>query len=203
MKNQASLSKSEHVTLPCRGCGRPLEIEVWIVVDTAERPDLLARLRDGSLHVACCPDCGHEAKVNAPLLVYRPGAEPALLFSPARGGTPEQDEEQATALLGMFREDMGDQWRDEWLGRGLTGVPHEALHVLMRDDPATAAAFAAAHAAEESDVPPGLRQTLEEIVLALATEGVRVNTAEDLQAALETRPALKERLRVALSGGLN
>lgn len=196
-------SQAESVSLPCRGCGRPYEIDVWIIVDTTERPDLLARLREGSLHTVRCPECGHEATVNAPLLVYRPGAEPALVFSPARGGTPAQDEEQAAALLGMFREDMGGDWRDEWLGRGLTGVPREALPVLMADDPATDAAFAASHAAGEGDVPPGLRRTLEEIVLALAAEGVRVNTADDLRAALELRPELKERLRVALSGGLN
>lgn len=194
-------SQAESVSLPCRGCGRPYEIDVWIIVDIAERPDLLERLRAGTLHTARCPECGHEATVNAPLLVYRPEAVPALVFSPARGGTPAQDEEQAAALLGIFREDVGEDWQDDWLARGLTGVPREALPVLMGDDPATAAAFAAAHATEDGVVPPGLRRALEEIVLALAAEGVRVNSAEDLQAALESRPELKERLRVALSGG--
>lgn len=175
-----------------------MEFEVWIIVDLDERPDLLARLRARALHTARCPHCGYEATVNAPLLFVRPAAEPALVFSPARGGTPAQDEEQAEALVGMLRENMGEAWRGEWLARGLSGVPREALPALLGDDLATAAAFAAAHAADDWDVPPHLRQTLEEIVVALAAEGVRVNSAADLQRALEARPDFKARLAAAL-----
>lgn len=187
-------SVAESVTLPCQQCGRPVAAEVWIIVDVAERPDLLAQLRAGTLHDIACPDCGHTATINAPLLVYRPEAEPPLLFSPASGSSSEQDEEQAMALLGMFREDMGDAWRDEWLARGLTGVARAALPAVLSDDPATAAGLAAAHAAEGDEVAPALRQALEEIVLALAAEGVRIETAEDLQRALESRPEMKARL---------
>lgn len=193
----ASHSHAELTSLPCRACGQMIEGEVWIIVDVAERPDLLARVRAGTLHDMVCPGCGRTATVNAPLLIYRPGAEPALLFSPARGGDHERDEEQAMALLGMFRADMGHEWRDEWLARGLTGAAREALPALLGDDPATRAGLAAASLAED-DVPPAIRQALEEIVAALAGEGVRVNTAEDLQRALEERPALKARLAVLL-----
>jgi hypothetical protein len=175
---------------------------VWIVVDVDERPDLLARLRAGTLHDMACPGCGHVAAVNAPVLIYRPGAEPALLFSPANGGDPEQDEQQAVALVGMFREAMGGRWQDEWLAHGLTGAARAALPAVLSDDPATMAAFAAAHRAEGDDVDPALRRVLEEIVLGLAAEGVRVNTAEDLQRALETRPEMKARLGVALGKGI-
>jgi hypothetical protein len=179
--------------LRCRACGEVVEGEVWIIIDVAERPDLLARLRAGTLHEMTCPGCGHMATVNAPLLVYRPEMEPALLFSPARGGNLAQDEEQATALVGMFRENVGGEWRDEWLVRGLTGAAREALPLLLGDDPATVAGLAAASLVED-EVPPAVRQALEEIVAALAAEGVRVNTAEDLQRALEARLELKARL---------
>lgn len=191
-------SHAEPVSLPCRACGAAVSGEVWIIVDTTERPDLLARLRAGALHDLACPDCGHTATVNAPLLLLRPDAEPALLFSPAAGGTPAQDEEQAIALAGMLREHMGKAWREEWLARGLTGVAREALPTLLADDPAVAAALADAHRAEEDEVDPELRRALEEIVMALAAEGVRVHTAEDLQRAVESRPELKARLVAAL-----
>ncbi len=193
-------SHAETAALPCRACGVVYESQVWIIVDAAERPDLLARVRAGALHDTTCPGCGHTATINAPLLLYRPGAAPALLFSPARGNTREQDEEQAQALVGMYREAMGNEWRDEWLARGLTGVAREALPALLNDDPATAAALAAAVAAGEDpdDVPPPLRRALEEILTALAVEGVRVMSAEDLGRALEARPELKARLAAAL-----
>ncbi|MBP6786018.1 MAG: hypothetical protein KA170_00415 [Candidatus Promineofilum sp.] len=193
MNQTTHRSHAESVTLPCRSCGEPVASDVWIIVETAERPDLLARLRAGTLHEVTCAHCGQSATINAPLLIVRPAAEPVLLFSPARGGDPMADEEQAAALAGMLRENLGDDWRDEWLAHGLTGVPREALPLLLGDDPATAAGLAAAHAVED-DVPPGLRRALEEIVLALAAEGVRIQTAEDLRQALESRPEMRARL---------
>lgn len=200
---QTTHSHAEIANLPCRSCGETFACEVWIIVDTAERPDLLAHVRAGTLHEMTCPRCGRADTLNAPLLVYRPGAEPSLLFSPARGGDRERDEEQATALLGMFREDVGDGWRDEWLAHGLAGVAREALPALLDDDPATAAALAAAVAAgqDPDDVPPQLRRALEEILTALAAEGARIATADDLGRALEARPELKARLAAALHPG--
>lgn len=194
-------SHAEPAGLACRACGAAVAGQVWLIVDVAERPDLLERLRAGTLHDLVCPQCGRAATVNAPLLILRPGAEPPLLFSPGRGDDPTRDEEQAAALVGMLRAHMGAAWRDEWLAHGLTGAPRAALPALLGDDPATAAGLAAAHAAGEADVPPAVRRALEEIVAALAAEGVRVQTPEDLARALEARPALKARVERVLRGG--
>jgi len=194
-------SDVETAALPCRACGQVFESEVWVIVDTTERPDLAARLRTGTLHDMVCPHCGHAATINAPLLVYRPGGEPPLLYSPARGGDHAGHEEQAEALLGILRARLGDEWRDEWLARGVAGVAREALPVLLTDDPTTAAALAAAANESADDVPPELRQALEEIVMTLAAEGLRVHTAEELGRALEDRPELKARLAGLLGGG--
>jgi hypothetical protein len=193
-------SHAEPANLACRACGAPVTAEVWVIVDAAARPDLLARLRAGGLHELTCPACGHAATINAPLLLVRPGAEPPLLFSPAAGDDPARDEEQAAGLLGLLRAHMGAAWRDEWLANGVVGVARAVLPALLGDDPATAARLAAAAAQAESDVPPEVRQALTEILAALAAEGVRVNTPEDLRRALEERPLLKARLGAALSG---
>ncbi len=195
-------SHAEPAGPACRACGAAVAGQVWLIVDVAERPDLLERLRAGTLHDLSCPQCGRAATVNAPLLILRPGAEPPLLFSPGQGDDPARDEEQAVALVGMLRAHMGAAWRDEWLAHGLTGAPRAALPVLLGDDPATAAGLAAAHVAGEADdAPPAVRRALEEVVAALAAEGVRVQTPDDLARALEARPALKARVEGVLRGG--
>lgn len=198
MNPESHRSHAEAVTLPCRVCAAAIDCEIWIIVDTDERPDLLARAQAGTLHEMICPRCGEAAVVNAPLLLVRPGAEPVLLFSPARGGTPATDEEQAVALTGMLRQNLGDDWRDDWLARGLTGVPRESLPVLLAGDPATAAGLAAAHAADDDGLTPDLRQALGEVILALAAEGVRIQSADDLRRELETRPEMRARLAALL-----
>jgi hypothetical protein len=194
-----SYSHAENAELPCRNCGQPFAADVWVIVDPAERPDLLVRLLAGTLHDLTCPACGHTATLDAPLLIVRPAAEPVLLFSPARGGGPQQAEAQAAALVSLLRAHVGAAWRDEWLGRGVVGVARAALPALLGDDPATAAALAAAATADEDALPPALAQALAEIVAALAAEGVRVDTAEELTRALDARPELKARLQRRLS----
>lgn len=199
MAQSHDFSHAEAAELPCRACGAPVPAEVWVIVDAAHRPDLLARLRAGALHELTCPGCGHTATVNAPLLLLRPGAEPPLLFSPARGGDRERDEEQAAGLVGLLRAHMGAAWDDAWLARGVVGAPREALPALLGDDPSPAAGLAAAVAAGDDDVPPAARQALGEVLAALAAEGVRVNTPEELRRALAERPLLKARLGAALA----
>ena len=178
--------------MACRGCGGLVAAEVWVIVDSEERPDLMARLRAGTLHDLSCPHCGHTATVNAPLLVVRPSAVPALLFSPAGGDDRARDEAQAVALLGLAREDMGAAWRDEWLGDGVVGVARAALPAALD------AAAVDRLAAVAEDVPPAVRAALEEVLRALAAEGVRVTSAEAFQRALDERPLLAARVMAAL-----
>ena len=63
-------SYAEQVNVTCHGCGNTFSTEVWVLVDVAERPDLIERLRADSLHVVDCPHCGHRGAMNAPLLLY-------------------------------------------------------------------------------------------------------------------------------------
>lgn len=203
-------SHAEPAELACRACGGPVAAAVWVIIDVAARPDLSARLRAGTLHELICPACGHAATVNAPLLLLRSGAEPALLFSPGRGDDRERDEAQAVGLVGLLRAHMGAAWREEWLARGLIGAPREALPALLGDDPALVAQLAAAVAAGDSDsdsdydndsgMTATTRRALGEILSALAAEGVRVTTPEELGRALDERPLLKARLATALGG---
>ena len=146
-------SFSQTASLTCPQCGQTFSAEIWLIVDAEERPDLAERIRAGTLHALTCPHCGYQGQVDAPLLVYTPspsqgegrggGAEQAhgrapLLFSPAQRTTAEEDREQAASLVGLLRERMGPAWRDEWLARGLPGVPRPLLPAALSDDPEAA-----------------------------------------------------------------
>ena len=43
-------SVAQSTTLTCPACRRPFPAEVWLIVDTAERPDLLARIQKHTAH---------------------------------------------------------------------------------------------------------------------------------------------------------
>jgi hypothetical protein len=132
-----AVSLSQHTDLTCPECGAPFAAEVWWIVDASERPDLLQRIREGTLHDMPCPN-GHTRTVDAPLLLYRPGEDPPLLFSPARNTAEEQDRQQAEGLVGLLRQRLGDAWQDGWLTQGLSVAPRDLLPAAVSDDPQAA-----------------------------------------------------------------
>ena len=144
-------SFAENASLTCPECGQPFTADIWLVVDAAERPDLAARIRAGTLHDLPCPHCGHQGTIDAPLLLLRPEEDPPLLFSPAGSTTAEQDQEQAAGLVGALRERLGEAWRDEWLAQGLPGMPREFLPAALSDDPETALRQVAEQAQQEME----------------------------------------------------
>jgi DNA-directed RNA polymerase subunit RPC12/RpoP len=58
--------------LTCPRCGQPFEASIWLIVDAAERPDLLEKIQAGTLHQVVCPHCQFQGEVDAPLLLYNP-----------------------------------------------------------------------------------------------------------------------------------
>lgn len=131
-------SFSDQAQLTCPQCQHSFTTEVWLIIDMAERPDLSAKARAESLHQVPCPNCGGMGTVDAPLLVYRPGGQPPVFFSPAQRTNEEQDREQAEMLVGIARERLGEAWQDEWLSDGLPGVPRHLVPAALSDDPAAA-----------------------------------------------------------------
>ena len=133
--------------LTCPRCGQSFQAAIWLIVDAAERPDLLEKIQAGTLHQVVCPHCQFQAEVDAPLLLYfsdspLPSGAPfgddkgpgvRLLFSPAQRTTAEQDQEQARALLVRLRQSLGDAWQDDWLSRGLPAVPRPFLPLALRE----------------------------------------------------------------------
>ena len=150
---------------PCPECSQPVDLEIWLIVDLAERPDLAARIREGSLHAAPCPHCGHVGGVDAPLLIHDPERR-RVLFSPAQGTTPEQDREQAQGLMGLLAETFLHP-RPDYLTQA-SAVPRQVLpDVLDSDDPQAALEEIRGQALramlEQADSDPEARAALEEL----------------------------------------
>ncbi len=132
-----AVSFSQQTNLTCPECEAQFSGEVWLIVDASERPDLLQRIREGTLHDMPCPN-GHTRTVDAPLLLCRPDQDPPLLFSPARETPEEQDRQQAEGLVGLLRQRLGDSWQDGWLTPGLSVTPRDLLPAALSDDPQSA-----------------------------------------------------------------
>ncbi len=142
-------SYAETLTLNCAACGRDFDAQFWLVVDTAERPDLLERIRAGDLHELACPHCGDAGHMDAPLLLFQPDGDPILLFSPAEETSAEEDREQARQLVELLQEALGNDWQDDWLAEGLRSVPRALLPIQLSDDPEGAMAQMVERAAAE------------------------------------------------------
>lgn len=91
------------VTLSCSRCQRPAAINVWLIVDTAERPDLVDCIRDGSLRVHRCDRCGHEKKLDAPLLLHDPDRR-RVFFIPPAAGSEKKARKMGAVLLRQLAE---------------------------------------------------------------------------------------------------
>ena len=158
MKMPTSFQQTQQLT--CPRCGQSFEAELWLIVDAAERPDLLEKIQSGTLHQMVCPHCQFQGEVDAPLLLYNPplplgapfgddkGPGVRVLFSPARRTTAEQDQEQARDLLERLRQSLGDAWQDDWL-EDIQTVPRQILPLILGDDPEAALRQIVAQAQQE------------------------------------------------------
>ena len=175
------VSLSQTAQLNCPQCQQPFTADVWRIVDTAARPELLAQLRAGTLHDLPCPHCGHSGTVDAPLLLYRPDNDPVLLFSPARNTSTEQDREQALELVHALQERLGDQWRDAWVAEGLPGVPRELLPAVLSDKPEAAL----------EELNAQMQQAMAENPLLQAIQALlEASSPAEVLAAIQTHPEL-------------
>ncbi|MFZ0133457.1 MAG: CpXC domain-containing protein [Desulfobacterales bacterium] len=96
-------SFSQPVTLSCPRCQRPAAIKVWLIVDASERPDLVDRIRDGSLRLLRCDHCGHEKKLDAPLLLHDPDRR-RVFFIPPAADSEKKARKMGTVMLRQLAE---------------------------------------------------------------------------------------------------
>ncbi|MCB9137703.1 MAG: tetratricopeptide repeat protein [Caldilineaceae bacterium] len=196
-------SFSQNAQLTCPNCRRAFDAEIWLIVDAGARPDLMERIRAGALHDIPCPHCGEAGQIDAPLLLYRPGNEPRLVFSPAQATTAEQDREQASGLAGALAQQLGDAWQDAWLEELLV-LPRPLLAAALSDDPEAALAgmmaeMEAAMAQLRQEDPEAFRRLEEE---AQASLGSDPGEAEPQEEQPEMPPAMAAFLSELAQAGI-
>lgn len=171
------ISYAEQVPLTCPRCRTPFTSEAYIIVDGVERPDLVARILDDTLHDTICPQCGQPGGVSAPLLYHDGLHARVLLAVPAEMPEAEWREVGQTllwTLIGVLPESarlpyLGDVQAEA----GLSGI----AQVIEREQ------LAGSSSAEDDAIPP--------IVIAIQAL-LSANGPAELQQTLVAHPILNE-----------
>lgn len=143
-----SISYAETVPLTCPRCGTPFSAESYIIVDGVERPDLVARILNDTLHDARCPNCGQVGRVPAPLL-YHDGPHTRVLLGVPPDMSEAEWREIGQTLLWTLIGQLPAEARLPYLGdvqaeAGLAGVAQ-----VIRNE-----RLAGSGGEDEGDVPP-------------------------------------------------
>ena len=88
------MAEPEITDVTCGACGTVFPAEPTLI-DAAERPDLLAALRDGTLPQPQCPQCNTAYRGEWPLLIHD-ASRKLVLFS---AGDPDAGEQQVRELV--------------------------------------------------------------------------------------------------------
>ncbi len=156
------ISFADTLQLNCPRCGTPFEAEAWLVVDGQERPDLVARILDGSLHAVRCPACGQHGEAPAPLLYHDGRARRVLLAVPP--GMPEAEwREAAEALLWTLIDGLPEVQRAPYLGELQAEADLSGVASIIR-----AEGLAGRSTADADAAPPPLVMAIQAL---LAAEG--------------------------------
>lgn len=129
-----SHSFSKTIEQSCPNCHRTFDFEVWLIVDTSARLDLLKRVQEETIHSITCPHCNISlGEIDAPLLLYCPGKVPPFVFSPAQHTMTEQDQRHSFDLINQLRGTLGASWQHEWLTYEIPGIPRPLLMEAFYD----------------------------------------------------------------------
>jgi len=127
-------SYSEKTTITCDSCGQQFEVEVWLIVDAAERPDLREELLEERLNLVSCPHCHEEGILDVPVLYHDPLRE-FLVFALPSGeiGVESEGElrELIWAVLSFLLQSIPEEERKPYLNtvRVVRGLPALAIAV--------------------------------------------------------------------------
>ncbi len=185
-----SISHAERFTATCPQCGQEFTVELWLIVDASEHPDLVESARDGIPHRISCPHCGYTIdEVDAPLLIFIPPEMgenlPPLLFFPAQQTTEKQDRLDAAIFLSHLRDALGDKWQYEWV---------EQIQVMSRPEKNADAAMFRSLGAEmrrtAEETGRATERPREDSVLHLETEKTRWKAEEAARDFYHILPAV-------------
>jgi hypothetical protein len=110
----------------CPICGRVTSWDVWLVVNTEERPDLLDRIRDATIRELTCPGCGKVAWSALPLAVYNPSGFPRAVIM-----TTDENRPLFEQLASTLQAQAGDDWPP---GEAFHWAPHSIMPQIFKRD---------------------------------------------------------------------
>jgi CHAT domain-containing protein/tetratricopeptide (TPR) repeat protein len=134
MSEPHPVSFARTAMLSCPVCNKRFPADVWLIVDVAERADLVERSRSGRLHHFACPE-GHTVEADEPLLLYFRGQVPSALFVRTIAGSDEEVADRAAKLLGVLRERAGQAWCEASLADGLPIISWPSVPVALTEGP--------------------------------------------------------------------
>ncbi len=129
-------SISKLIQLNCRNCGVSFEANIDLVVNPAEKPDLLEQLDRGTLQQVTCPRCGFRGVVDTPLLIFRPHDSQPFVLSPSTNSPPENWNEHARFVFRLLRDQLQERWKPEWENASVAVENRKTLSARLREDAA-------------------------------------------------------------------
>ena len=125
-------SYAKATELRCPHCHQTLTADIWLIVDQSARPELIQKMIDGEWNILMCPNCNQLiSETDEPLLIYRPGEQPPLLFSPARETVIAEDQaHNVQTLVKQLLDALGSE-DDDWVMEGLKRVHRSQLATML------------------------------------------------------------------------
>jgi hypothetical protein len=142
--------------------------EVWLIVDAAERPDLVDRIHAETIHSPRCAYCGVRQALDEPLL-FHDGRAQTLIFAAPEAGTDEQKQNLARQLGQQLIASLPLAERQPYLATAQLVAGIAELHVALDG---------------------GAEQTSDELSLAL-TALMAAESPAQARAAAEAHPILR------------
>jgi CpXC protein len=113
-----SVSLPQYPSVTCVNCAGTFAPELYVIVDSQERPDLVDLVKKDIIHVASCPHCSTAIALGLPLMIYRSQESVRVMYSPCPGATPAQQHEHLGSLFEHLRRRLGKRW-DDGLTKGI------------------------------------------------------------------------------------
>ena len=131
-EKQVDYSYAKVTEILCPHCNRTSTADIWLIVDQAARPELIQKIINGGFNTPICPSCNQPmGEVDKPLLIYRPGEQPPLLFSPAKKTAIAEDQaHNVQTLVKQLLDAIGSE-EDDWVMEGLKRVHRSQLAAML------------------------------------------------------------------------
>lgn len=127
-----SRSFAQTIPLPCNHCGQRFMAEIWLIVDAAERPDLVKRIHAETIHSPRCSHCGTLQALDEPLL-FHDGPTQTLIFAAPEAGTDQHKQDLARQLGQQLIASIPPVERQPYLATAQMVSGIAGLHTALSD----------------------------------------------------------------------